>query len=83
MAATPGSAQGEILILEDGDGDGRMDTRTVFADGLDHVSSLLLHRDGVIVARSSEILFLRDDEQRPRHQRAGSDELDLHDILPG
>ncbi|MBK7644861.1 MAG: ThuA domain-containing protein [Planctomycetes bacterium] len=53
-------AHDEISILSDSDGDGRMDKKQVFYTGLDLVTSLVFHRDGVIVTQSPEILFLRD-----------------------
>lgn len=51
-----------ISILKDTDGDGRMDQKQVFFEDLDLVTSLVLHKDGVIVAQSPEILFLRDTD---------------------
>src|SRR5271170_6298472 len=41
---------GRIVVLEDTDGDGKMDKRTVFADGLVMPRALCLVRDGVLVA---------------------------------
>ncbi len=55
-------ARDQIVILEDHDGDGRADKSQVFAEGLDLVTSLVFHRDGVIVAQAPEILFLRDTD---------------------
>jgi putative membrane-bound dehydrogenase-like protein len=49
-----------ILILEDTDGDGRMDRRTAFCEGLNLVTSFVFHRDGVIVSQAPQILLLRD-----------------------
>jgi putative membrane-bound dehydrogenase-like protein len=70
VAETPGYPEKErfsgipahdrISILEDKDGDGRMDAKKVFADKLDLVTSLVLHRDGAIVTQAPDILFLRD-----------------------
>ncbi|HEX6883878.1 MAG TPA: PVC-type heme-binding CxxCH protein [Planctomycetota bacterium] len=68
-----GEARDEVVILADGDGDGRMDGRTVFADGLDLVTSLVLHEDGVIVAQAPEILWLRDTD--------GDDRADVRTVL--
>ena len=58
------AAAGEdrIVILQDEDGDGRLERSTVFAEGLDLVTSLVFHRDGVIVAQAPEILWLRDTD---------------------
>jgi putative membrane-bound dehydrogenase-like protein len=49
-----------ISWLEDTDGDGRMNKKHVFADGLELVTSLVFYKDGVIVAQAPDILWLRD-----------------------
>ncbi len=49
-----------IVVLSDGDGDGRMDESRVFYEGLDLVTSLVHHGDGVIVAMAPHVLWLRD-----------------------
>ena len=49
-----------ISILEDTNGDGRMDKKTVFYEGLDLVTSLVFYRDGVIVSQAPDIYWLRD-----------------------
>ncbi len=49
-----------ISILEDTNGDGVMDKRTVFADGLELPTSLVLYKDGVIVSQAPDILWIRD-----------------------
>src|SRR5688572_9207026 len=66
-------ARDEIVILADTDGDGRMDRRAVFAGGLDLVTSLVFHGDGVIVAQAPEILWLRDTD--------GDDRADAREVL--
>jgi len=53
-------AKDRISWLEDTDGDGRMDRKTVFADGLELVTSMVFYKDGVIVAQAPDILWLRD-----------------------
>lgn len=53
-------AQDRISWLSDSDGDGRMDRKTVFAEGLELVTSLVFYKDGVIVAQAPDILWLRD-----------------------
>ncbi len=55
-------AHDEIAILRDEDGDGRMDAKTVFHRGLDLVTSLVHHADGVIVSAAPDILWLRDTD---------------------
>ncbi len=51
---------GMIAMLEDTDHDGRMDKRTVFADGLSFPNGVLPWKDGLIVTCSPDLLFLRD-----------------------
>ncbi len=51
-----------IRLLEDSDGDGRMDKSTIFADDLDLAQGLLPTRGGLIVTTNTGILFLRDDD---------------------
>jgi putative membrane-bound dehydrogenase-like protein len=62
-----------ILILEDTNGDGGIDTRRVFADGLILPTSFVFHRDGVVVAQAPQILFLRDTN--------GDAKADQRDVL--
>lgn len=52
--------QDRISILEDTHGNGRMDKKTVFYEGLDLVTSMVLYRDGVIVSQAPYIIRLRD-----------------------
>ncbi len=52
----------KIVMLEDIDGDGKMDRRTVFADKLDFVHSFMPFRGGLLVGAKTEILFLRDTD---------------------
>jgi uncharacterized protein len=49
-----------ISILTDSNGDGIMDRRMVFADGLELPTSLVLYKDGVIVSQAPDILWIRD-----------------------
>lgn len=53
-------ARDRISILEDTDRDGVMDRKTVFADGLELATSLVLYRDGVIVSQAPDTLWIRD-----------------------
>ncbi|MCE9610989.1 MAG: ThuA domain-containing protein [Chthoniobacter sp.] len=52
----------KISILTDSDGDGVMDKKVVFYEGLELVTGLVFHKDGVIVTQAPDILFLRDTD---------------------
>ncbi len=77
----------QILILEDTDGDGRADQRTVFADDLLIPTAVLPdERGGAFVANSTELLHLVDDDGDGRADRrrvvlAGFGTEDTHHIL--
>lgn len=53
-------AKDRVSWLADTDGDGRMDEKHIFAEGLELVTSLVFHKEGVIVAQAPDILWLRD-----------------------
>ena len=53
---------GVIALLEDADGDGRMDKRTVFADGLTFPNGVLPWGGGLIVTCAPDVLFLKDND---------------------
>jgi putative membrane-bound dehydrogenase-like protein len=52
----------KVSILSDTDGDGVMDKKHIFFEGLDLVTGLVFYRDGVIVTQAPDILFLRDTD---------------------
>lgn len=58
---------GTVKLLEDADGDGRMDRVTVWADRLAPAYGLVPARHGVIVLCAPDILYLadRDDDGKP------------------
>ncbi len=51
-----------ISILTDTDGDGRMDKKEIFYEGLELVTSFVFYKDGVIVSQAPDILRLRDTD---------------------
>src|SRR5262245_50271444 len=62
-----GEGLDRIIILADRDGDGRFETRRVFADGLNLVSGLEVGYGGVWVGAAPELLFIpdRDHDDTP------------------
>lgn len=54
--------RGDIVILTDTDGDGRMDHRTVFAEHLVMPRSLMLYGDGAVVAVPPKLIWFRDTD---------------------
>lgn len=54
---TPGST---IRLLEDVDGDGRVDRSTLFAEGLSFATSVTPWHQGILVTAPPEIVFLAD-----------------------
>jgi putative membrane-bound dehydrogenase-like protein len=64
-----------VVILEDTDGDGRMDRRTIFMDGFDWPRGLQVMGDGALVLRLPEIVF--------GHDRDGDGEADQQEVLVG
>ncbi|MFI4875159.1 MAG: PVC-type heme-binding CxxCH protein, partial [Blastopirellula sp. JB062] len=49
-----------IVLLEDADGDGQMDKRTVFADQLNFCHSLMPYAGGILACAQTEVLLLTD-----------------------
>jgi putative membrane-bound dehydrogenase-like protein len=65
--------QSRLILLEDENGDGSFDKRTVFADGLNLASSFLPYRGGFLVAAPPHLLFIKDTD--------GDQQADQRDIL--
>jgi putative membrane-bound dehydrogenase-like protein len=51
---------GVVALLEDKDGDGRFEQRTVFAEGLTFPNGVMPWKNGVVVTCAPDILFLQD-----------------------
>jgi putative membrane-bound dehydrogenase-like protein len=51
---------GRIALLEDRDGDGRMDRRTEFAHGLTFPNGVMPWKDGLIVTCAPDVIWLHD-----------------------
>jgi putative membrane-bound dehydrogenase-like protein len=69
----PDRAEGRIRRLVDRDGDGRIDTSTVFADRLSEATSILPWEGGLLVTAAPHILYLKDTD--------GDYRADLHEVL--
>lgn len=58
----PGPGKDRIKVLEDTDGDGRVDKTTVFAEGLNIPSGIAVGHGGVWVANAPDLLFMQDTD---------------------
>ncbi len=79
-------ANDTVTILEDRDGDGRADVRTLFADGLLMPTAVLPGDGGAYVANSTELLHLSDSDgdgkaDRRRVVLSGFGAEDTHHII--
>ena len=77
-----------IIILEDTDGDGTADKRTVFADGLNLATGLLLGYGGAFVGQAPYLLFLEDTDgddvaDKRTVLKSGFGMDDRHELLNG
>src|SRR5690625_7387896 len=49
-----------IKSLEDTNGDGKADTFTIFAEGLNMTTGLVPNKDGVITSQAPDVIYLAD-----------------------
>lgn len=68
-----GKARSRVRLLEDTDGDGRIDHSTIFAEGLMEATSALPWKGGLIVCAAPDILYLKDTD--------GDKVADLKEVL--
>lgn len=54
---------GNVTRLEDRDGDGRFDHRTIFVDGLSWPTGIVPYDDGVFIAVAPDILYAKDTDR--------------------
>ena len=62
-----------VVMLQDTDGDGRMDRRHVFAEHLNFTHGLMAWNDGILVGAQTEIIFLKDTD--------GDHKADVREVL--
>lgn len=58
----PGQGKGRIMLVKDTDGDGRVDSSSVFAEGIADATSMMLWKGGLIVTAAPYILYLKDTD---------------------
>lgn len=64
---------GNVVVIEDGDGDGVYDRRRVFADRFRYASSILPYRGGLLVASPPDLLWVKDTD--------GDGQADVREVL--
>ena len=62
----PGEGKSRVLMLEDANGDGRVDGYTVFIDGLSEATSVMPWKGGLIVTAAPNILYFKDTDDDGR-----------------
>jgi len=81
----PGPGRDRIKVLEDTDGDGRVDRVTVFAEGLNIPSGIAVGYGGVWVCNAPDLLFLQDTDGDGKADRSevvvtGFGRTDTHEL---
>jgi glucose/arabinose dehydrogenase len=76
----------KLLILEDTNGDGRADKRTVFAGDLNNPTGFEFYNGGVILAQQPNLVFLKDTDGDDRYDVKeyllhGFDSADTHHAI--
>ena len=76
----------KLLILEDSNGDGKADRRTVFAGDLNNPTGFEFYNGGVLVAQAPNVLFLKDTNGDDRYDVKeyvlhGLDSADTHHAI--
>ena len=69
----PGPGRDRIKILEDTNGDGKVDSVKIFAEGLNIPSGIAIGHGGVWVANAPDILFMQDTD--------GDDKADKTEVV--
>jgi len=59
---SPGPGKDRVKVLEDTDGDGKVDKTTIFAEGLNIPSGIAVGHGGVWVANAPDLLFMQDTD---------------------
>ena len=82
---SPGVGKDRVKILEDTNGDGRIDKTTIFADGLNIPSGIAVGHGGVWVANAPDLLFFEDTDgddiaDRKRVVVTGFGRTDTHEL---